>query len=208
MILRFFGAVADRARSVGVARCKSSRRLGGARTSARFVKDVPATSAASPLYGSVTPLRSVTMAGMRTNYDERFERVTKHLYDHLDEDIDLARLAEVAVLSPYHRHLVFQAQRGESVVATVRRLRLHRAAPDLAKSARPIGEARGARGLWRRRRLHARLPCRLRSAAGRVSPRRQPCRVRAAGEGSRGASRRGEDAADTRRSRSRIWARR
>jgi len=75
----------------------------------------------------------------RTNgYIRRFTRVIEYIYANLDDDPDLATLAEVAALSPWHWHRVWQAAYGESVVATVKRLRLHRAASDLAYTAMPL----------------------------------------------------------------------
>ncbi len=67
-----------------------------------------------------------------TGYHDRLERVKSYIYDHLDEDIDLNHLAEVACLSPYHWHRVYAAVEGETIAATVKRLRLHRAAGHLA----------------------------------------------------------------------------
>ncbi|MGX1495631.1 AraC family transcriptional regulator [Roseibium aggregatum] len=64
-------------------------------------------------------------------YIRRFARVIEYIYANLDEDPDLATLAEVAALSPSHWHRVWQATYGESIFATVKRLRLHRAAGDL-----------------------------------------------------------------------------
>lgn len=69
-----------------------------------------------------------------SGYIRRFTRVIEYIYANLDEDPDLATLAEVAALSPWHWHRVWQAAYGESIVATVKRLRLHRAAADLAYS--------------------------------------------------------------------------
>lgn len=74
----------------------------------------------------------------RVDYQERLGRVSAYIFDHLDEDIDLNRLAEVACLSPYHWHRVYQAMNGETIAATVRRIRLHRAAGFLANTAMPI----------------------------------------------------------------------
>ncbi|GAA0775267.1 AraC family transcriptional regulator [Roseibium denhamense] len=73
-------------------------------------------------------------------YLRRFERVIEYIYDHLDEDIDLNTLAEVAALSPWHWHRVWQSLYGESIFSMVKRLRLHRAASDLAYTARPVSE--------------------------------------------------------------------
>lgn len=67
-------------------------------------------------------------------------RVTEYIYDHLDEDIDLEKLAAIACLSPYHWHRVYHAMNGETLAATVRRLRLHRAAGYLAHTSLPIAQ--------------------------------------------------------------------
>src|SRR5262245_38168227 len=71
------------------------------------------------------------MADCRENYSARIQRVTDYLAKNLDSDLDLATLASVASLSPYHFHRVYRALLGETVSDTVRRLRLHRAAIDL-----------------------------------------------------------------------------
>lgn len=78
--------------------------------------------------------------GARTNYTERLARVTAYIYEHLDNNVDLAVLAEVACLSPWHWHRIYHALYGETVAATVRRLRLQRAAADLANTAMTIEE--------------------------------------------------------------------
>jgi AraC family transcriptional regulator len=75
-----------------------------------------------------------------TNYEERLGRVTAYIHDHLDEELDLNRLAEVACLSPHHWHRIYHAIHGETIAATVKRLRLHRAAGYLANSAMPVEE--------------------------------------------------------------------
>jgi AraC family transcriptional regulator len=71
-------------------------------------------------------------------YADRLERVFTWLADHLDDTIDLARLADVACLSPYHFHRVYRAVQGETVTETVRRLRLHRAALELIIGELPV----------------------------------------------------------------------
>lgn len=76
----------------------------------------------------------------RHNYEDRLNRVIAYIYDHLDEEIDLQKLAEVACMSPYHWHRVYHAVRGETIAATVKRLRLHRAAGFLAHSDMPVEE--------------------------------------------------------------------
>jgi AraC family transcriptional regulator len=71
-------------------------------------------------------------------YADRLERVFMWLADHLDDAIDLTRLADVACLSRYHFHRIYRAIHGETVADTVRRLRLHRAAVDLIAGSLPV----------------------------------------------------------------------
>jgi len=68
----------------------------------------------------------------------RLERVFRWLADHLDDTLDLARLAEVAAMSPYHFHRTYHAMQGETAAETVRRLRLHRAAVELITGELPV----------------------------------------------------------------------
>ncbi|MDT7837200.1 AraC family transcriptional regulator [Aquabacterium sp. OR-4] len=74
------------------------------------------------------------------NYHERMARVLAHLHAHLDEPLDLPRLAELAHLSPFHWHRTYHALFGETLAATQRRLRLHRAAGELANGRRSVLE--------------------------------------------------------------------
>jgi len=73
-----------------------------------------------------------------TDYQQRLGRVIAYLHDHLDEPLDLHRLAEVAHLSPYHWHRVYHALHGETIAVTVRRLRLHKATGYLANTSLPV----------------------------------------------------------------------
>ncbi len=94
--------------------------------------------------------------------------------DHLDADLDLATLAEVAHLSPYHFHRIYAGMTGETAAEMLRRLRLHRAAGALIGSQAPvIAIARKAR-LRQCRRLHPRLPIGLWHAARHLSAARLP----------------------------------
>lgn len=68
------------------------------------------------------------------NYEARLNRVTDYIYAHLDEPLDLDKLAGVAYLSAYHFHRIYRAARGETIATTVRHLRLHRAAAQLAQA--------------------------------------------------------------------------
>jgi AraC family transcriptional regulator len=76
----------------------------------------------------------------RLDYGRRVQRVATFIAEHLDEDLTLERVAEIACFSPYHFHRIYRSITGETVMDTVRRQRLHRAANELARSARPIAE--------------------------------------------------------------------
>lgn len=76
----------------------------------------------------------------RQHYEDRLSRVRAHIHDHLDEKIDLYKLAEIAYLSPYHWHRIYHAVYGETIAATVKRLRLHRAAGYLVNTSMKIEE--------------------------------------------------------------------
>lgn len=68
------------------------------------------------------------------NYNDRLNRVLDYVYAHLEDDLSFDRLAEIACLSPYHWSRIYAAMRGETIVATIRRLRLQRAADRLSNS--------------------------------------------------------------------------
>lgn len=72
------------------------------------------------------------------SYANRLARVSSYIHDHLDDDLNLDVLAEIACLSPYHWHRIYQASFGETVAATIKRLRLQRAAAELAHTDKPI----------------------------------------------------------------------
>ena len=72
---------------------------------------------------------------MRTSteqdYRERIVRTLVYIQDHLDDDLDLERLASVAAFSRFHFHRIFRGLTGETLKEHVRRLRLERAARSL-----------------------------------------------------------------------------
>jgi len=74
------------------------------------------------------------------HYEKRFGLVTRYIYDHLDEKLDLNKLADIACLSPYHWHRIYHAVYGETIATTVKRLRLHQAAGYLANTSMTIPE--------------------------------------------------------------------
>jgi AraC family transcriptional regulator len=74
-----------------------------------------------------------------------------YIGDHLDDELPLDKLAEIACFSPYHFHRIYRWIAGETAGETIRRLRLHRAAVELTK--RPGRSARSrpppATARWR-----------------------------------------------------------
>ena len=75
-----------------------------------------------------------------TAYEKRLLRVSAYIHDHLDEEMDLARLSDIACLSAHHWHRLYRAVHGETLAGTVRRLRLHRASGDLVRSELSVRE--------------------------------------------------------------------
>lgn len=67
-------------------------------------------------------------------YNDRLNRVLDYVHAHLEDDLSFDRMAEVACLSPYHWSRIYSAMRGETIVATIRRLRLQRAAERLSNT--------------------------------------------------------------------------
>ena len=83
----------------------------------------------------------------RSEYERRMHRVLEHIDRHLDESLDLERLAEVANFSAFHFHRLFSVWMGETIGEYLRRRRLELAAlrlvsqPDLSvlQVALPVG---------------------------------------------------------------------
>ena len=74
----------------------------------------------------------------KQSYQQRLERVVDYISQHLDQDLEVNQLAEVAHFSPYHFHRIYREMLGEPVNATVRRYRLHHAAYALISTEQPI----------------------------------------------------------------------
>ncbi len=72
------------------------------------------------------------------SHQERVLRLLVTIESDLSADLSLESLARQAELSPYHLHRIFRALVGEPVKEFVRRLRLERAAHELAFSVRPV----------------------------------------------------------------------
>ncbi|AUX76567.1 AraC family transcriptional regulator [Sinorhizobium fredii] len=72
--------------------------------------------------------------GAWATYERRLHHVSAYIYGHLDEELNLDRLSEIACLSPHHWHRIYRAVHGETLAATVKRLRLQRAAAELVQT--------------------------------------------------------------------------
>ena len=125
------------------------RRLHWHREATRTSMNAAVRRAGPPQASTTDPrgtseVRAATSARVRshgwTDYQERIGRVTAYIHDHLADELDLNRLAEVAHLSPYHWHRVYHALHGETIAATVRRLRLHRASGYLANTTMAVAQ--------------------------------------------------------------------
>ncbi len=73
-------------------------------------------------------------------YARRLARVDQAIEDNLDAPLSPTALAKVAAFAPHHFHRIFRAQRGETVMQRVRRLRLLRAAKALSFSSTSVLE--------------------------------------------------------------------
>jgi AraC family transcriptional regulator len=74
----------------------------------------------------------------RSFYVDAVQRVIAQLVANLDDSADLAALASLANLSPFHFHRVFRGMVGETPLELLRRLRLERAAHLLHHTAQPV----------------------------------------------------------------------
>jgi AraC family transcriptional regulator len=81
----------------------------------------------------------MTKERTQASYNDRLTRVIDYVYAHIEDDVSFDRLAEVACLSRYHWSRIYSAMRGETIAATIRRLRLQHAADRLANSDLEIG---------------------------------------------------------------------
>jgi AraC family transcriptional regulator len=71
-------------------------------------------------------------------YEDRILRVLDYIHDNPAGDLSLDALADLAAMSRFHWHRVFRSVTGETLAQTVRRMRMHRAAVELASGASDI----------------------------------------------------------------------
>jgi AraC family transcriptional regulator len=76
----------------------------------------------------------------RSFYRTAVERIIQHIAGNLDQALDLETLASVACLSPFHFHRVFRGMTGETPLELNRRLRMERAACQVAETSRAVTE--------------------------------------------------------------------
>lgn len=73
-----------------------------------------------------------------SNYRQRLTQVVDFIHDNLEGDLSVNTLADIAIMSPYHFHRIYREMAQETLNATIRRLRLQRAAAELIRSDTPI----------------------------------------------------------------------
>jgi AraC family transcriptional regulator len=75
---------------------------------------------------------------LEQNYQERILKTLVYIQNHLNDELSLEKLSAVANFSSFHFHRFFLAYTGEPLQSYVRRLRLERAAKELAFTSLPI----------------------------------------------------------------------
>ncbi|MDL2239311.1 AraC family transcriptional regulator [Bacteroidales bacterium OttesenSCG-928-L14] len=76
----------------------------------------------------------------KEDYLRRINIISEYIHQHLDEDIDIMKLAEISCFSPWHFHRITRAYFGEPIGAYITRTRLEEAAKLLRYSNKPINE--------------------------------------------------------------------
>lgn len=77
---------------------------------------------------------------MSLTYEQRVLRVLQYIHENPSEDLSLDALADIAVMSRFHWHRVFQAMTGETCAQAVRRSRLFLAATWLVNGEKSVSE--------------------------------------------------------------------
>lgn len=68
------------------------------------------------------------------NHTKQINKVIDYITLHLDKQISVEELAEIAGLSPYHFHRVFSGQTGETIARFIGRKRMEKAGRELSRS--------------------------------------------------------------------------
>lgn len=73
-------------------------------------------------------------------YKERINKVLHYIQTHLNEDLDLSKLAEISAISPFHFHRIMRAYLNESLMSYIIRVRLETSVTLLVHSQLSIRE--------------------------------------------------------------------
>ncbi|SHG84147.1 AraC family transcriptional regulator [Flagellimonas flava] len=76
----------------------------------------------------------------KTLYHQKLNRVVDYIHNHLDEKIEIRKLAELSHFSPFHFHRITRALLGEPIGAYITRVRLETAAKMIRYSPLSIEE--------------------------------------------------------------------
>ena len=74
------------------------------------------------------------------SYQERINEVLKYIHLHLDEPMDLEKLASIALVSKYHFHRIFRSFLGEPLGGYIKRVRVEAGAKMLKYSDSSVTE--------------------------------------------------------------------
>ena len=81
-----------------------------------------------------------TKSSTKLEYQKRINIIVDYINSHLAEEMNLAVLAEISNLSPFHFHRITRAFLNEPIGAYITRLRLEKGAEQLRFTALPIQE--------------------------------------------------------------------
>ena len=109
----------------------------------QYTQHAPAEAFGAAARPAAPPRVMLSPQSSRSEYSRRLQRVFDYIDAHLDEQIDLEAVADIAHFSPFHFHRVFAAWMGETPGDYLRGRRLDRAAEQLAadRSASVLGVA-------------------------------------------------------------------
>lgn len=73
-------------------------------------------------------------------YYERINRVLTYINNHLDEKLDLEKIAEISLFSSFHFHRIMRAYLNESIGSYIIRIRIETAANLILNTSLPVSE--------------------------------------------------------------------
>lgn len=79
-----------------------------------------------------------TKASTREDYINKINTVLEYINNHLDEEMNLKKLAAISNFSEYHFHRIFKAFRSETLASYITRIRIETAARLLRYSGMPV----------------------------------------------------------------------